>query len=74
MHFGQAWVDRDRSPSETPVEELEYASGHEYVTPLMEDPNHPRLIPIGELLVTPPVEGVVPVAEEIRDGEFFYPV
>jgi len=61
-------VDHDRNRSEAPVEELEYASESEYATPPMADPNRPRLVLLGEVSV------VEPTMEEIRDGEFVYPV
>jgi len=32
------------------------------------------VVPVGELLVMPLVEETGPVMEEIRDGEFIYPV
>ena len=53
---------------------LEYATESEYNTLPMEDPNCPRLVPLEELLVTPPPEESPPASEEIRDGEFVYSV
>jgi len=56
------------------VEELEYMSESEYVTLLMADPNCPRLVPLREVSVVPCIEEVESRDEEIRDGEFVYPV
>jgi len=72
--FVQEWVDRDCDHPDAPVEELEYTSESEYAMPPMADSNRPWLVPLGEVLVVPRVETVEPTMEEIRDGEFVYPV
>ena len=71
---GSSRIGGDDEPSE-----LEYAENEEYLTPPQEDDDRlvPIVVPPSELVVYAPGnegsssdEGVVLVAEEVRDGEF----